>query len=71
MQTYIVRRRVDAYVDYVAEVVADDAKQAAAIAASMDDDLDWANEGAHEFDERIFITLNSDGDELTDTEFRR
>lgn len=71
MRTYIVRRRVDAYVDYVAEVVAGDPVEAAELAGDHEDELQWKEDGVCEFDARLFITLDANGKELDRTEVQR
>lgn len=68
MPIYTVRRRVDAYVDYLAQVEADDPVEAAALAEQQDGDLQWAPDGVCEFDDRVFITLDAAGDEIAETE---
>lgn len=70
MPLFIVRRRIDAYVDYVASVRAPSAKQAAERAAEEEETLKWESEGATEFDARLFITLDDEGTELEQTEVR-
>ena len=68
MRVFTVRRRVDAYVDYVARVKANTAKRAAALAAADESAFDWQEEGPCEFDARLFITLDADGNEIEATE---
>ncbi|WP_430424471.1 hypothetical protein [Phenylobacterium sp.] len=68
MPTYTVRRRVDAYVDYLAHVEADNPVEAAALAEEQDGDLPWLPDGVCEFDDRIFITLDAIGAEIAETE---
>ncbi len=71
MPTYTVRRRVDAFVDYVAQVDADNPAEAAELAQQEDGDLAWEQEGICEFDDRLFITLSADGAEIAETEVHR
>ena len=68
MPTFKVRRRVDAYVDYVTEVEADDPQEAAELAKDDESAFEWEEEGPCEFDARIFIALAADGSEIDGTE---
>ena len=68
MLAFKVRRRVDAYVDYVTTVTASTAQEAAQIAADNEWDLEWQEEGPCEFDARLFIALDDDGCEIDGTE---
>ena len=68
MQTFKVRRRVDAYVDYVAEVEADDPQEAAELARDGEGAFEWEEEGPCEFDTRMFVALGPDGSEIDGTE---
>lgn len=68
MPIYTVRRRVDAFVDYLAEVEADDPVAAAQLAEEQDGDLAWVPDGVCEFDDRVFITLDAVGAEIAETE---
>ena len=70
MRVFLVRRRVDAYVDYVARVRANTPRRAAQLAADDEAALDWQEDGACEFDARLFITLDADGNEIEETEVR-
>ena len=69
MPKFKVLCRVDAYVDYVVEIEAGDAKEAARTAA---DDLTsghkWEERGTQEFDARLYITLDENGDEIDGTQ---
>ena len=69
MVKFDVLRRVDAYVDYVAEVEAENAEEAAQLA---NDDLigcyKWEERGKQEFDARLYITLDENGDEIDGTQ---
>jgi hypothetical protein len=64
MPVFTVRRRVDAYVDYTAEVEADSAEAAAERAKDEEDNFAWKCEGECEFDDRLFITLDAEGAEI-------
>ena len=70
MRVFTVRRRVDAYVDYVARVRANTPKRAAQLAAEDEAAFDWQKDGACEFDARLFITLDAEGNEIEATEVR-
>ncbi len=67
MPKFAVLCRVDAYVDYVAEVEADDAEAAAYLAKEADGDLKWEARGVVEFDSRGYVALDADGDEIEDS----
>ena len=68
MPLFIVRRRVDAYVSYVAEVRARNARNAAELASEDEAAYAWQEEATDEFDARLFITLDEEGFELEATE---
>jgi hypothetical protein len=59
-----VLRRVDAYVDYVAEVEADDAREASLLARSDENSYRWKGVGTHQFDARLFVSLDDKGNEI-------
>ena len=65
---FTVRRRIDAYVDYVASVEADTPAEAAEIARDNEGDFKWEEEGPCEFDARGFVTLNAKGYEIDGTQ---
>ena len=65
---YKVLRRVDAFVDYIAEVEADDAHAAAALAASKEENYAWKRTDLAEYDARSFVTLDADGFEIDGTQ---
>jgi hypothetical protein len=69
MAKFTVLRRVDAFVDYVTEVEADDAKSAAE-AARQEGRFCWSRRGTHTFDARVFVTLDSNGVEIDATEIQ-
>lgn len=71
MPIFKVRRRVDAYVDYVAEVEADTPVEAAELAYDDETAFEWEEEGPSEFDARLFITLDATGDEIDGTQVGR
>lgn len=68
MPTFKVRRRVDAYVDYVTSVEADTPEEAAEIAHDNEGEFEWECEGECEFDARQFIALDAKGDEIDGTQ---
>jgi hypothetical protein len=68
MPMFTVRRRVDAYVDYVAEVEADSASEAAELANDDESQFQWEEEGPCEFDARLFVTLDANGHEIDGTQ---
>lgn len=68
MPTFQVLRRVDAFVDYVAEVDAPDADQAAAAAAGDERRFEWKKVGVAQFDDRLFVALDERGDEIDSTQ---
>lgn len=67
MATFTVLCRVDAYVDYTAQVEADDAEEAAWLANDSPDDYNWEEQGPVEFDARGYVTLDAEGDEIEST----
>ena len=52
MPTFTVLCRIDAYADYIAEVEADDAEEAAELARYNHDDYKWEHDQTAEFDDR-------------------
>ena len=67
MPKFTVLSRVDAYVDYVAEVEADSAEEAADLAYEGDPSVIWQELGVVEFDARRVVALDDDGEEIEDT----
>jgi hypothetical protein len=65
--TFTVLCRIDAYADYVAEVEADNAAEAAELARENHGDYKWEYDQTAEFDDRLYVTLNDDGDEIEGT----
>lgn len=53
--------RIDAFADYVAEVVADDAHEAALLAQEHHSKYVWVADGIQEFDARLYVTLRENG----------
>jgi hypothetical protein len=68
MPLFTVKRRVDAYVDYVTQVRASNAQEAAELASVDECGFLWELYDQQEFDARIFITLDVDGCERAETE---
>jgi hypothetical protein len=68
MPTFRVLRRVDAFVDYVAEVDAASADEAAAKAADDETLFKWEEVSVAQFDARTFVALDENGDEIEDTQ---
>ncbi|MEQ8406342.1 MAG: hypothetical protein RKE49_14695 [Oceanicaulis sp.] len=67
MGRFLVKSRVDAFIDYVAEIEADDADEAAQIAYDGGEGVVWKCEGVSEFDDRRVVTLDADGEEIEAT----
>jgi len=61
LPTFTVLCRIDAFADYVAEVEANSAAEAAQLADEAHEDYEWHTDGVQEFDARIYVTLNADG----------
>jgi len=68
MPTFTVLCRIDAYADYVAQVEADNAADAAELAGENHGDYKWEHDQTAEFDDRLYVTLNDDGDEIEGTQ---
>jgi hypothetical protein len=68
MPKFKVLRRVDAFADYIAEIEAASADEAAAKANEAEETFKWQPEGVHHFDERLFVTLDDDGNEIESTQ---
>ena len=64
MAKFNVLCRVDAFIDYTAEVEADDAEAAAYLAKEQTGSYTWTNQGETEFDARLFVALDTDGNEI-------
>ena len=60
--------RIDAYADYVAEVEADSAEEAAELALDNHSDYTWEHDQTAEFDARFYVTLDSNGNEIEETQ---
>lgn len=68
MPTFNVLCRIDAYADYVAQVDADSAEEAAELARENHGDYKWEYDQTAEFDDRLYVTLSDDGDEIEGTQ---
>jgi hypothetical protein len=60
--------RIDAYADYVAVVEADSPEDAAQLAADEPEAYRWEYQQTAEFDARLYVTLDDNGDEIDATE---
>ncbi len=67
MAKYKVLSRVDAFVDYVAEVEADTPEEAAELAYGGHIGVKWEECGVTEFQARHVVALDSDGNEIEAT----
>lgn len=67
MPIFTVLSRVDAYVDYVAEVEADTPEEAVDLAYDGDPSVKWEQSGVVEFDARRVVALDADGEEIEST----
>jgi hypothetical protein len=66
MPRFRVLRRIDAWIDHVAEVEATNPEEAASLALRLDG-LQWRRAGETEFWNARFATLDEQGDELPET----
>jgi hypothetical protein len=66
--TFNVLCRIDAFADYVAVVEADNPKEAAELAYDDHGAYVWAYQSTAEFDNRCYIALDDEGDEIDGTE---
>ncbi len=64
---FTVLSRVDAYVDYTAEVEADSPEEAAEIAYEGGPEIKWIEQGTVEFDAARVVTLDAHGEEIEST----
>lgn len=64
MPEFKVRRRIDAWVTYVAKVEADSAAEAASLAEDNEDAYDWREDDVLTSDAREFVTLDTAGEEI-------
>ena len=68
MPSFAVLCRIDAFADYVAKVDADSAEAAAELAQDNHGDYKWEHHQTQEFDARLYVTLNADGDTIERTQ---
>ena len=66
-QRFTVLCRIDAWADYVAEVAAETADEAAELARENHGDYDWGHSYTQEFDARRYVTLDADDNEIEST----
>jgi hypothetical protein len=67
MPTFNVLCRIDAYADYVAEVEAGSAEEAARLAGANHGGYKWEHEQTAEFDARYYAALDDDGAQIEAT----
>jgi len=67
MPKFTVVCRIDAYADYVAEVEADSAEDAAELARESHQNYTWESDGTQEFGDRIYMTLDANGNAIERT----
>ena len=67
MATYSVRRTVDAFVDEVCQVEAENAVEAVRVARQFESDLEWTPGMLRWFDARRFVAVDPAGNEMEDT----
>jgi len=67
MQKFMVKRTVDAFVIYEAEVEAESAEQAVELAERDEDKYQWGEGDVATFDAWSFVALDDNGDELEET----
>ncbi len=68
MPTYQVLCRIDAFADYVADVEADTSEEAAELAQDNHSDYTWEHVQTAEFDARLYVTLDREGNEIDATQ---
>ncbi len=66
--TFEVLCRIDAFADYVAEVAADGVKKAAELARDNHGDYKWEHRCTPQFDARLYVALDDDGNEIEETQ---
>lgn len=67
MPTFTVLCRIDAYADYVAEVEADSAEEAAMLARENHGDYKWEHDQTLEFDDRYYVALDENDEQIEAT----
>lgn len=68
MPVFTIRRRIDAFIDYEAEIAAPNANEATALARANASLLRWRPAGHHEFQAQTFIALDAGGGEIESSE---
>lgn len=68
MAKFTVRRIVDAYVNYEAEVEAASANEATELARRNEENYVWEETSTATFDARSYVALNEDGSEIAGTQ---
>lgn len=64
MPKFTILSRVDACIDYVTEVEADDLEEAVDLAYDGDPSIKWKEQGVVEFDARHVAALDANGEEI-------
>jgi hypothetical protein len=67
MPKFTVLSRADAFVDYVAEIEAETAKQAVELVWNDAPGIVWEKRGTVQFDARHIVALDDEGNEIEDT----
>lgn len=67
MPTFTILSRVDAFVDYLAHVDAEDAQAATDLAYEGGPGVVWQERGVVKFDARRVVTLDAAGEEIEST----
>jgi hypothetical protein len=70
MPTFRVLRRVDAWIDYLAEFEAENA-EAASLLAQQSDHVAWQRAGEAEFWNARFVALDASGNEIEESAVTR
>jgi hypothetical protein len=68
MAKFKVLRRVDAWIDYVAEIEALNPAEAAALAYRSPREYVWTDAGREKFPTTLFVALDERGREMRETE---
>jgi muconolactone delta-isomerase len=68
MPKFTVKARVDAFVDYVAEIKAETVEEAVRLADEGAPEIVWKKYGVVEFDARAVVALDDYGNEIEGTE---
>ncbi len=67
LERFTILCRIDAWADYVAEVDAETADEAAELARDNHSDYEWGHSYTQEFDARRYVTLDAEGNEIEST----